>query len=219
MNENRKRGRPKFDDILTPAEWRVVEGVRHGMSNRQIAEKRGISIDAVKYHVANAVQKLALNNRLELRNWTGIARASALAQKETSVSEQQKNDQFGTIGQISRHVRDITQARDWYADVLGLTHLYSFGDLAFFDCSGVRLFLSQSDGDLSVDSIVYFNVADVHAAHKNMESRGISFLGAPHMVHKHEDGTEEWMAFFNDPEGRPLAIMSRQKMRALTEAT
>jgi methylmalonyl-CoA/ethylmalonyl-CoA epimerase len=29
------------------------------------------------------------------------------------------------------------------------------------------------------------------------------------MIHKHVDGTEEWMAFFNDPEGRPLAIMSQ----------
>jgi methylmalonyl-CoA/ethylmalonyl-CoA epimerase len=28
------------------------------------------------------------------------------------------------------------------------------------------------------------------------------------MIHKHEDGVEEWMAFFSDPEGRPLAIMS-----------
>lgn len=29
------------------------------------------------------------------------------------------------------------------------------------------------------------------------------------MIHRHADGTEEWMAFFNDPEGRPLAIMSQ----------
>jgi len=30
-------------------------------------------------------------------------------------------------------------------------------------------------------------------------------------VHRHGDGTEEWMAFFNDPDGRPLAIMSQVK--------
>jgi len=28
------------------------------------------------------------------------------------------------------------------------------------------------------------------------------------MIHKHENGAEEWVAFFNDPEGRPLTIMS-----------
>jgi predicted enzyme related to lactoylglutathione lyase len=31
------------------------------------------------------------------------------------------------------------------------------------------------------------------------------------MVHRHPDGTEEWLAHFNDPEGRPLAIMSQAK--------
>ena len=30
------------------------------------------------------------------------------------------------------------------------------------------------------------------------------------MIHRHDDGTEEWMAFFNAPDGRPLAIMSRE---------
>jgi len=43
---------------LTPSEWRVVHAVQHGMSNREIAARRGISPDAVKYHVANAVAKL-----------------------------------------------------------------------------------------------------------------------------------------------------------------
>jgi hypothetical protein len=30
-------------------------------------------------------------------------------------------------------------------------------------------------------------------------------------VHKHGDGTEEWMSFFKDPEGRTLALMSQVK--------
>ena len=50
------RGRPPHDDVLTPAEWRVVEGVRHGMTNPEIARRQGVSLDAVKYHVANALQ-------------------------------------------------------------------------------------------------------------------------------------------------------------------
>ncbi len=29
------------------------------------------------------------------------------------------------------------------------------------------------------------------------------------MIHRHADGTEEWMAFLKDNEGRPLGIMSR----------
>jgi hypothetical protein len=39
----------------------------------------------------------------------------------------------------------------------------------------------------------------------------VEFADAPHLIHRHGDGTEEWMAHFNDPEGRPLAIMAQVK--------
>jgi hypothetical protein len=29
------------------------------------------------------------------------------------------------------------------------------------------------------------------------------------MIHRHSDGTEEWMTAFKDNEGRPLAILSQ----------
>lgn len=61
------RGRPRFDDVLTPAEWRVVEAVRHGLSNPRIARRQQVSVDAVKYHVANALRKLGMAHRGELR--------------------------------------------------------------------------------------------------------------------------------------------------------
>jgi hypothetical protein len=32
---------------------------------------------------------------------------------------------------------------------------------------------------------------------------------APHMIHRHANGIEEWMAFFEDPDSRPLAIMAQ----------
>jgi catechol 2,3-dioxygenase-like lactoylglutathione lyase family enzyme len=114
---------------------------------------------------------------------------------------------LGAIGQIARTVKDIAAARAWYQDVLGLTQLYSFGTMAFFDCDGVRLLLSEGDGG-AAESILYFKVADVHAAAATLTARGASFINAPHMVHRHHDGTEEWMAFFHDNEARPLAIMS-----------
>src|SRR5581483_1208926 len=126
MSSQRRRRRPAYPDILMPAEWRIIEAVRHGLTSRQIAERRGISIDAVKYHVANALEKIGVANRAELRRWTGIARASALAAKEIDVN---KTIRLGAIGQIARQVKDITAARRWYGEVLGLRHLYSFGDL------------------------------------------------------------------------------------------
>ena len=118
--------------------------------------------------------------------------------------------ELGAIGQIARHVQDIAQARRWYGEVLGLPHLYSFGDLAFFDCGGVRLFLSLAK-EPKAESILYFRVANIEAAVKTLAAKGVVFTDAPHMIHRHGDGTEEWMAFFEDPEGRPLALMAQTR--------
>jgi catechol 2,3-dioxygenase-like lactoylglutathione lyase family enzyme len=92
----------------------------------------------------------------------------------------------------------IPRAVDWYGEVLGLPHLYTFGDLAFFDCAGTRLFLSlPENGRAPKDqAVLYFRVADIHAAHEQLTARGVTFDGAPHMIFRHESGTEEWMAFF-----------------------
>jgi hypothetical protein len=120
----------------------------------------------------------------------------------------ERNIKLGALGQIARTVKDIAAARTWYAEVIGLTHMYSFGNLAFFDCGGVRLFLSEGDG-LASESILYFQVDDVRAAHAGLLERGLQFTQAPHVLHRHADGQEEWMAVFNDNEGRPLAIMSK----------
>jgi predicted enzyme related to lactoylglutathione lyase len=80
------------------------------------------------------------------------------------------------------------------------------GKFAFFDCDGTRLYLAEGPGEAS---IIYFSVSDILAAHAGMQQRGIEILAAPHLVHRHDDGVEEWMAFFNDNEGRPLALMAQ----------
>jgi DNA-binding CsgD family transcriptional regulator/catechol 2,3-dioxygenase-like lactoylglutathione lyase family enzyme len=200
----RSPGRPPHPDVLTPAEWAVAEGVRHGLTNRQIAERRGVSLDAVKFHVGNAMAKLGLSDRRQLRRWDGVRRDSALARNERDMTE---DIVLGAVGQISRSVADIADSELWYREVLGLPHLFTFGELAFFDCAGVRLYLQQ--GAVKSESILYFRVADIHAAAGALTSKGVDFTSAPHMIHRHEDGSEEWMAFFNDLEGRPLALMAR----------
>lgn len=120
---------------------------------------------------------------------------------------------IGRIGQISRTVGDIAEAEAWYRDVLGLEHLYTFGKLAFFDCGGTRLYLSQEGPLQAGESVLYFQVDDIQAARDRLVERGVEFTHAPHKIHTHADGTEEWMGFFKDPDGRPLAIMSQVKSR------
>jgi DNA-binding CsgD family transcriptional regulator/extradiol dioxygenase family protein len=199
------RGRPPHDDLLTPAEWRTVDAVRHGLTNREIALRRGISPDAVKFHVSNALGKLGLGSRKALRLWRGVPKWSAVYSKERLM-----NDEFGIVGlgQVSRSVRDIGEAETWYREVLGLRHLYTFDKLAFYDCGGTRLMLSQREQLQATESLLYLRVMDIDAASRLLVERGVEFISAPHMIHRHDNGTEEWMAFFKDPEGRPLAIMA-----------
>lgn len=116
---------------------------------------------------------------------------------------------FGTLGQVSRSVRNIAAAEAWYRDVLGLRHLYTFGNLAFFDMNGVRLMLTAGESETDDRFILYFRVDDIQLAYGEFSARGAQFEGAPHMIHRHADGTEEWMAFMKDNEGRLVGLMSQ----------
>jgi methylmalonyl-CoA/ethylmalonyl-CoA epimerase len=116
---------------------------------------------------------------------------------------------LGRVGQVSRSVGDIAASVAWYRDALGLPHLSSFGDLAFFDCDGLRLYLQQRAVPAVDESVLYFRVTDIHAAHAGLAARGVAFSAPPRCIHSHADGTEEWMAFFSDLEGRPLALMAQ----------
>jgi DNA-binding CsgD family transcriptional regulator/catechol 2,3-dioxygenase-like lactoylglutathione lyase family enzyme len=205
MTGRTRRGRPAHDDVLTPTEWRVVHAIQHGLTNREIAVRRGISPDAVKYHVANALAKLGVRDRQGLKRWFREPRHSVLARKEKPMTDPVK---LGVLAQVSRTVRDIKESEAWYGKTLGLTHLYTFGTLAFFDCGGTRLYLS-AEAKPGPESILYFRVNDIRSAYEALRARGVEFGEAPHMIHRHADGTEEWMAHFNDPEGRPLALMSQ----------
>jgi DNA-binding CsgD family transcriptional regulator/catechol 2,3-dioxygenase-like lactoylglutathione lyase family enzyme len=194
--------------VLTPAEWKVAEWVRHGLSNRRIAERLGVSPDAVKFHVGNVLGKLGLQSRAELRLWDGVAQGTALARRRTAMDGEEQG--YVMLGQVARTTRNAAAAREWYRDALGLPELYTFGNLSFFDLGGVRLMLTEEEGG-GAESLLYLRVPDIHAAKEAMEGRGVRFTHAPHLIHRHDDGTEEWMAFFEDNEGRPLALMTQAR--------
>lgn len=67
--ERNRGGRPRHPDILTPAEWRVLDELREGGTNAEIAVRLGVSPDAVKYHVSNMLGKLELKSRHQLASW------------------------------------------------------------------------------------------------------------------------------------------------------
>jgi len=118
---------------------------------------------------------------------------------------------LGPLGQVSMYARSAPITEAWYRDVLRLPHIFTFGDLVFFDCGGIRLYIhAVGDEKWRPSSVVYFLVPDIAAAHAELTARGIRFSQAPHMIYKDDEtAVEEWMAFFDDPDGNMLAIMAR----------
>lgn len=207
----RGRGRPAHPDVLTPAEWTVLELWRHGLGRRQIAEQRSISGYAVRYHLRNIAGKLGVEHYSELRHWPGFPVSSV--RKEQSEMTDTKLA-LGPLGQVSMLSKDAAAAERWYKDVLNLPHIFTFGDLVFFDCSGTRLYIRQMRGAEAwrKSSILYFTVPDIQFAYEELGRRDVHFHGAPHMIFKDDNtGVEEWMAFFDDPDGNTLAVMARVK--------
>ena len=109
------------------------------------------------------------------------------------------------LSQISRRVEDLARARAFWRDTVQMPELYAFPGLAFFDLGGTRLMLKET-GTRDEADILYLTAPDIAAAHAGLTKRGAQLTGAPHMIHRHPDGTEEWMAFFKDDEGRDLAL-------------
>ena len=84
--------------------------------------------------------------------------------------------------------------------------------MAFFDFSGVRLFLEKN----APKTTLYFHVDDIETAYQELLAKGVVFEDTPHLIHRDENGTfgepgmEEWMVFFKDPADNLLALATRK---------
>lgn len=63
------RGRPKTPGVLTPREYEVLALLRDGLSNREVAERLGISLAGAKFHVSEIIGKLGVASREEAAAW------------------------------------------------------------------------------------------------------------------------------------------------------
>lgn len=76
---------------------------------------------------------------------------------------------LGALGQVSMYATDAARAEQWYRDVLRVRHVFTFGDLVFFDCGGVRLYIhAVAPEKWRPSSILYFLVPDIAAAHRTL---------------------------------------------------
>jgi len=115
------------------------------------------------------------------------------------------------IGQIALTVSDVDRAVAFYRDVLGLRFLFAAGpNLAFFAAGSVRLMLTAPEGgggETGKNSVVYYKVADIAAAHAAIVARGAKSEAEPRMIARLADH-DLWISAFRDPEGNLLALMS-----------
>jgi|SRR5918996_3104612 methylmalonyl-CoA/ethylmalonyl-CoA epimerase len=113
------------------------------------------------------------------------------------------------VGQVAVSVRDLEKQIAFYRDTLGFPFLFQIPDAAFFHLGNVRLMLSKPEKP-EFDhpaSTLYYKVADIQAAHRDLAGRGVRFEGDPHLIARMPDH-ELWMAFFRDAEENVLALMS-----------
>jgi DNA-binding CsgD family transcriptional regulator len=63
------RGRPRHPETLTPRQQEVLDLLRQGLTNEEIAQRLGISLDGAKYHVADILRRLQVDSRYEAAQW------------------------------------------------------------------------------------------------------------------------------------------------------
>ena len=119
------------------------------------------------------------------------------------------------IGQIFINVHDLDKAIAFYRDTLGMQFLFQAPpNMAFFNCGGIRLMMGVADRP-ELDhppSIIYYKVADIEATYETLKSRGVAFVGQPHLVAKLPDH-DLWLADFRDCENNLMALMSEVPRR------
>lgn len=119
------------------------------------------------------------------------------------------------ISQLHISVSDVERSVEFYRDVLGLRHLFTVPGqpMAFFDASGVRLYLGvPEDEAFRSRPVVYYAVEDVDAAYTAVAGRGAKPISPPHRVHSDDEG-ELWMAFVADPDGTPVGLSEQREPR------
>jgi catechol 2,3-dioxygenase-like lactoylglutathione lyase family enzyme len=124
---------------------------------------------------------------------------------------------LGPLRQVACSCRDLRTSIGWYRDALGLQLIAEFSPpgIAFFRLGGTRLMLDAAP-DAGRNSVLYFEVDDVVAAQRALEARGVKFKGQPQRIHRDDTGTfgpagnEEWMTFFQDPDGNLLALAEQR---------
>ena len=116
------------------------------------------------------------------------------------------------IKQIAVPVDDVSAAKSFYKDTLGMRHLFDAPPgLSFFDCSGVRLMLcgpaaQGKDGDKQ-HAVLYYDVSDIKKSYAAIKAAGAPGFAEPHIIAR-VDGRDVWIAELGDGQGNNVSLIS-----------
>lgn len=120
---------------------------------------------------------------------------------------------LSSIGQIAVTVRDVPRAVAFYRDLLGVPFLFEVPGMAFFQAGETRLMLGLPENESQkFSSVLYFRVDDITGAYAQLKASGVSFTHEPRLIHRGSQ-TDLWLAFFSDPDGNTMALMSEVARR------
>ena len=116
--------------------------------------------------------------------------------------------------QVAQRATDFDATTAFYAELLGVEPVARFDPpgLAFFDLDGVRLLMDRN----APSALIYLPVDDIDAAVAGLREKGVEITSEPHVIFGHDDdtlgpaGTDEWMAFFVDPEGTTVGLVEQR---------
>jgi DNA-binding CsgD family transcriptional regulator/catechol 2,3-dioxygenase-like lactoylglutathione lyase family enzyme len=201
-------GRPRHPDILTPAEWRILAGLRDGHANAEIASSIPCSVETVRFHLRNVRDKLGLRSRQALRDWPGRpVERHRLA--EESAHTWRIREQIPLIA-----VGDMPRSLAFYVDLLGMEVVSCWPDApavpgwAALGAAAARLMLHDGHhrreahtlrGGGSVTLTLYVDGLD--ALHAGLSGAGWK----PSMIERMPYGARE--CYLSDPDGNELALV------------
>lgn len=118
---------------------------------------------------------------------------------------------LGEVAQVAVTITNIDASTNFYRDTLGLNHMFTAGNMAFFDCGNLRLLLGLAeDGKQATGgSVLYFRVSDIEAAYNALVANEVQIERPPTATHRTEE-YELWLAFFRDPDGNLLALFEER---------
>ncbi len=115
------------------------------------------------------------------------------------------------LNHLSIQVRDHLRSRDWYIRHFGFTleiDLSEHGVVGIKDDGDFTLFLERrADGRFTPSCTLTLQVDDVHATHRELSARGLSFEKAP------QELAWGYGAELHDPDGYLVRVWDERSMR------